>query len=122
VVIVDSKVEHIPINLSFESESLENAKKLLISISGGVIIDFDVVKRDWVKVRKGNTIYEIWNMPDNKTVLIYENDNSIVEIVGEPETINSKLIYYSIQQLFKSIEQEISKYLVNLKGNITIKT
>jgi len=107
---------------SFESESLENAKKLLISISGGVIIDFDVVKRDWVKVRKGNTIYEIWNMPDNKTVLIYENDNSIVEIVGEPETINSKLIYYSIQQLFKSIEQEISKYLVNLKGNITIKT
>jgi len=121
---VDSKVEHIPINLSFESESLENAKKLLISISGGVIIDFSVIDKDYIKVKKGNKIYEIWNIKDkeHEIVSIYENDKLIVDIIGEPESPAHKIIHYSIQQLFKSIEQEINKYLVNLKGNITIKT
>ncbi len=119
-------VEPIPINLSFEmiDKKLETSIKLLKSISGGVIIDFGIVDRDWIKVKKGNKIYEIWYIPDHGTVLIYENDNSIVEIVGGPECESpaSKLIYYSIQHLFKSIEQEINKYLINLKGNIIIKT
>jgi len=108
-------VEPISITLSIESEeckSLEIATKLLKSINGGVIIDFDVVKRDWIKVKKDNKIYEIWNMPDVDTVLIFENGDSIVEITGKPKSPASKLIYHSIQQLFKSIEQEINKYLV----------